>query len=362
LYAIAETERFYRKSAGSRKLKNKKRLNSSYNFEKLGPTLILTLALLFSGCSKNERSMHAPSVMNPAGPAADSIARLSWVFFILGGFIFVGVIAYLIYALVRTRSPLRNDRSGTRVVIFGGMIFPAVVLLILFILNTNVLGEVSTPDESQANLVIEVTGRQWWWEVHYANFEFATANEIHIPVGKPVLLKLRAEDVIHSFWVPELHGKMDMIPGRVNDFWIQADKEGTYRGECAEYCGRQHARMQFLVVAESEIAFQDWATRMQQPLKPNDAAVQKGLEVFLSSTCVQCHAIEGTNATGEFGPDLTHLGSRQTIGAGTLPLTRANLGGWIANAQGVKPGAHMPPSSLNGAELTALIDFLMALK
>ena len=319
--------------------------------------LLLLTSLLF-GCSEA-----APSIFEPSGPAARSIAQLGWIFFALGTFIFLLTMGYLVYALVRRRNQTEDRQGGTMIVIVAGMIIPALILLVLFVLNTNVLGQVSAPGESEAGLVIEVSGRQWWWEINYPQQQISTANEIHIPVGQPVLLKLVSEDVIHSFWVPELHGKMDLIPGRVNDFWIQADREGVYLGECAEYCGTQHAKMLFRVVVDSQEAYEQWLARMRQPAAlPSQESAKRGMQIFLSANCVQCHAIAGTDATGELGPDLTHLASRQTIGAGILPLTRANLGGWVSNPQGVKPGAKMPPSDISGEDLNSLLDFLMTLE
>ena len=323
------------------------------------PLLFLAaLAVMLVGCVEA-----APSVFEPAGPPARSIAQLGWIFIILGTLVFLGTMGYLAYALFRKRPRAEDRHGGTGVVIGAGIIFPALVVLVLFILNTNVLGQVTTPSEEDAALVVEVSGRQWWWEVHYPEHQFYTANEIHIPVGQPVLLRLTTEDVIHSFWVPELHGKMDLMPERINTFWIQADREGVFMGECAEYCGTQHAKMLFTVVAESQANFDSWIARNQQAAAaPREPRVQRGQEVFLSNNCITCHAIRGTDATGELGPDLTHLMSRQTIGAGILPLNRANLSGWISNPQGIKPGAKMPASDISSDDLNALLDYLLTLE
>lgn len=301
--------------------------------------------------------------MEPASPPARTIAQLGWLFFILGTIIFVAVMAYLLYALLRSRQSETRSPAGTWVVIIAGMIIPGIILTVLFIFNTNALGQVAAPNEADTELVIEITGNQWWWEVTYPEQQFETANEIHIPVGRPVLLHLRSQDVIHSFWVPDLHGKRDLIPGQDNEFWIQADEPGVYLGLCAEYCGTQHAKMQFYVIAEEEADFNDWIAQMQQPAPaPESESAQRGLEVFLSADCVQCHAIEGTDATGDLGPDLTHLAARQTIGAGILPMTRGNLGGWVADPQQIKPGVYMPSSNLSGEDLNALLDYLMSLQ
>lgn len=320
--------------------------------------VLAALVVILTACS--DRS---PSVFRPAGPSAEAIARLGWIFIILGTIIFLATMGYLGYALMRRRTARESREGGTKIVLIAGMALPALVLLVLFVLNTNVLGQVSAPPGGEADVVIDVSGRQWWWEVFYPEQQFYTANELVIPVGQPVLLRLSSEDVIHSFWVPELHGKMDLMPGRVNNFWIQADREGVYVGECAEYCGTQHAKMLFRVVAVSQENYEAWLARMQQPAAvPAGGSAARGAEVFLEANCIQCHAIEGTNATGELGPDLTHIGSRQTIGAGILPLTRANLGGWISNPQGVKPGVKMPPSDLSTDDFNALLDYLLTLE
>jgi cytochrome c oxidase subunit II len=321
--------------------------------------LLAGLATALAGCSTD-----APAVLRPAGPAAREISQLGWIFTILGTLVFLATMGYLAYGLARPRPRTEDRQSGTQIVIVAGMIIPAVILLVLFVLNTNALGQVSAPPADEAEVVIEVSGRQWWWEVRYPDQQITTANEIHIPVGQPVLLKLASEDVIHSFWVPELHGKMDLIPGRVNDFWIQADQPGVYQGACAEYCGTQHAKMLIRVVAEPQADYEAWVAQMQQPalLPQNAGSAQRGLEVFLEANCMQCHAIQGTNASGELGPDLTHLASRQTVGAGILPLNRSNLGGWISNPHGAKPGVKMPPSDISSEDLQALLDFLLTLK
>jgi cytochrome c oxidase subunit 2 len=217
-------------------------------------------------------------------------------------------------------------------------------------------------------LVIEVTGHQWWWEVTYRDTapskRITTANEIHIPVGRPVHVYSSSQDVIHSFWVPNLHGKKDGIPGYTNDTWIQADSAGTYRAQCAEYCGYQHAHMALIVVAEPEQKFEEWVALSLSPAaQPTDSTVKRGRDVFVSNSCMMCHAIAGEPMAGSnVGPDLTHFASRPTIGAGTLPNTRGNLAGWIVDPQRIKPGVKMPPNQLSPADLNALLDYLRSLK
>jgi cytochrome c oxidase subunit 2 len=224
----------------------------------------------------------------------------------------------------------------------------------------------SNPNNSDA-LIIEVNGRQWWWDVRYnpsiPSQIVTTANEIHIPVGRPIVLRLGSGDVIHSFWVPNLHGKMDMIPGRTQELSLQADRPGVYRGQCAEYCGHQHAHMALTVVAEPEDQFNAWyQAQLQSAPAPATESQIYGQKVFLSKPCVMCHRIQGTEAGGRLGPDLTHVASRQTIAAGTLPNTREHLAQWIVNSQSVKPGNRMPPIPVAGNELNALLDYVQSLK
>ena len=216
-------------------------------------------------------------------------------------------------------------------------------------------------------IAIEVNGLQWWWQATYypgdPTRSFDTANELHIPVGRPVLLKLQSPDVIHSFWVPNLTGKKDLIPGHVLTLQLRADRAGTYRGQCAEYCGYQHAKMAFLVIAEDPAQYEQWAQAQRAPARePVDDVMKRGQQVFLSSPCVMCHAIQGTAANAKTAPDLTHLASRETIAAGILPNTTGNRAGWIANPQQIKPGTNMPAVALPPADFQALLAYLDSLK
>ena len=190
-----------------------------------------------------------------------------------------------------------------------------------------------------------------------------TANEIHIPVGRPVMIRGTSHDVIHSFWVPNLHGKRDLIPSRITTEWIEADRPGRFRGQCAEFCGLQHAHMALWVIAESDDEFARWRERQLQPaLPPSDPVKARGRDVFLNHACVFCHTIQGTTAAGQIGPDLTHLASRSTIAAGTLPNTKGNLGGWIVDPQNIKPGNHMATVDLKPEDLQPLLDYLGSLQ
>jgi cytochrome c oxidase subunit 2 len=216
-------------------------------------------------------------------------------------------------------------------------------------------------------LTIDVTGQLWWWQIKYENDvpsqTVTTANEIHIPVGRLVQFKLRSNDVIHSFWVPNLHGKTDLIPGHVASTWMRADRTGTFRGQCAEFCGHQHAHMALTVVVETEEQFKNWYTaQLQSASQPATKQQARGQQVFLSAPCVMCHRVQGTDAGGAVGPDLTHIASRQTIAAATLENSREHLAQWILDSQSIKPGNRMPPNPLSREDLEALLDYLQSLK
>jgi cytochrome c oxidase subunit 2 len=214
---------------------------------------------------------------------------------------------------------------------------------------------------------IELVGHMWWWEARYRDAdpsrEFSTANELHIPVGRPVVVTLRSNDVIHSLWIPNLQGKKDLIPGRTATLNLRADRAGSYRGQCAEFCGLEHAMMALLVEAEPNADYEAWAARQRQPAaEPREALAQRGRQVFEGKSCVMCHTVAGTAANAKLGPDLTHLASRRTIAAGMFPNNRGHLGGWIADPQSLKPGVNMPANPLDPDDLQALLAYLETLK
>ena len=214
---------------------------------------------------------------------------------------------------------------------------------------------------------ITLVGHQWWWEIRYdppvLQERFTTANEMHIPVGRPVQIKLQSSDVIHSFWAPNLHGKTDLIPSYTGSIVIQADTPGVFRAPCAEYCGRQHAKMALLVIAESEAQYAAWyANEKKASAAPRDAGTTRGQEVFLGAACPLCHTIRGTPSQGKVAPELTHLAARRTIAAGTLMNNREPLAGWVVNSQGIKPGNFMPPIPVAARDLNALLDYLASLR
>jgi cytochrome c oxidase subunit 2 len=312
----------------------------------------------------------ASSAIDPAGIQAVRIARLWWMLLAICGTVYVLVIAALTLAAARRRraedpaSRAGEDRRITRVVAAGVGITAVLLIAILATSATTARGLASLDREGA--LRIRVIGNQWWWKIEYEapdpSSRFETANEIHLPVGRPVVLELQSSDVIHSLWVPNLHGKRDLIPGQLNTLWLQADREGVYRGQCAEYCGLQHAHMGILVVAEAPEKFEAWREAQRAPApEPKTDEERRGQEVLLSRSCVFCHTVRGTHAVGKVGPDLTHVGGRLTLAAGTLPNTRGHLAGWIADSQHVKPGNYMPQNPMDGGDLQALVSYLQAL-
>jgi cytochrome c oxidase subunit 2 len=312
------------------------------------------------------------SALDPAGPAAKGIAIMSWLLLAIATVVVVAVIVLTVIALRRRpRARASGDDGGetTRAVRFvtvAGIVVPALVLTPILVYAIVLLVRLH-PARQPADLVIEVTGQMWWWSIRYLDRApenvFATANEIHIPVGRRVEARLLSPDVIHSFWVPSLQGKVDHIPGRENVIWIQADTPGVFRGQCAEYCGLQHARMAFMVVAHPPDEFERWRSRqLQGAAEPGTPSAQRGQQVLLRAGCATCHRVRGTPAQGLIGPDLTHVASRLTLAAGTLPNTRGHLAGWIANPQAIKRGTLMPPTPLSPSELHALLDYLETLR
>ena len=313
--------------------------------------------------------LQSPTYLRTFGPIGDRVATLGWSLLIISSVVVLVVSVLVLAGVLRrgTRSfaPVERAGGGLRWIVIGGIVVPTVILVVVFVLTMVTQAAVASP-ATAPGLTVRVTGHQWWWEVQYLDPSpdriATTANEIHIPVGRPVRLEVVAGDVIHSFWVPELAGKTDLIPGQTNVTWVQADHPGVYRGQCAEYCGLQHAKMAMSVVAEPPAAFDEWLARQRQPAAlPSEPDLKAGAAVFAGSACALCHTIRGTMAGGRIGPDLTHLAGRRTIAAGTLPNTRGYLAGWIANPQALKPGTVMPAVPLKSTELQVLITYLQSL-
>jgi cytochrome c oxidase subunit 2 len=306
-------------------------------------------------------------VLDPQGPFSNTVTTLAWV--LIGGavLIFLLVCAAMWVALYGS-DELRERLGGERVVRWFGLIIPAGILLLLLAWGMTLVAGLTTLRGDE--LRMRVSGNIYWWRVSYLDTAgrevHADANELHIPVGQPVVVEMVSEDVIHSFWVPKLGGKMDMVPGRTNRLKLQADKPGTYGGQCAEFCGGAHSLMGFVVVAHEAADWQRWlAARTAPPVPRSNVSVEalRGRKLFEEVGCAACHRVAGTPAQGLAGPDLTHVGSRLSLGAGILPNTRATLIGWIADSQSLKPNNRMPSyRSLSADELNALADYLGTLK
>ena len=296
------------------------------------------------------------SALIPRGTHAMVTAEIAWVLFIGGGAIFVLVMVFVAWAVFGERRAWLAKQGS---IIAGGIVFPSAVLFALLIYTLLAASRITEAHGGDADLRIEVTGEQWWWRVHYlgpeGELDFATANELHIPVGRTVEIRLRSADVLHSLWVPALAGKLDLIPGKDNRLRLRAETPGVFRGQCAEYCGGPHAQMAFYVLAEEIEAFDRWRGAQRAPATGDS-------DLFLAH-CAACHTVRGTRASGTLGPDLTHVGSRLSIGAGILPNNTGSIAGWIGSNQRIKPGNLMPEfRQLSGAESRALAHYVTSLK
>lgn len=322
---------------------------------------LLTLGLLCTGCSSDWQSALAPQ-----GDVARHLGGLFWLFTTTAVVIWLLVMLVLLLGLWR-RAQAPQAVADRRAGIAVGAAVAATVLIISGLTLASYFATRTLANDAPDALVIRVRGFQWWWEITYPdeapNRSFLTANEIHVPVGRPVRIELAAADVIHSFWVPNLSGKQDMIPGRDNAITFTVQQPGIWRGQCAEFCGLQHAHMALLVVAEPPEAFERWReAQIAEASPPVDEAEAQGQRLLEAKACGACHTVRGTSAAGTLGPDLTHLASRQYLAAGMLPMTRGALAAWIADPQGVKPGNNMPMVPLTPDELQALSAYLVSLK
>jgi cytochrome c oxidase subunit 2 len=309
------------------------------------------------------------SVLAPAGPHALSIHTL-WVLML-----WTSTIVFVVVLGVALAALSRGLRRGTDVTVADrplhrGILFSALATtaILLGLLTASVwTGRTVIALRADAPVSIAVTGHQWWWEFEYEDAQpsrrVLTANEIHLPVRRPVVVKVTSRDVIHSFWVPNVQGKRDLIPGLTTAIWLQADQAGRYRGQCAEFCGLQHAHMAFDVIVEPEADFERWLDGQRAAsAAPADALAMRGLEIFTTERCGRCHSVRGTEAAGQAGPDLTHVASRLSIAAGTLPNSPALRRDWVRNPQAVKPGTQMPPTPFGDDDMTALLAYLDTLR
>lgn len=312
-------------------------------------------ALCLSSCGGNPDQ----SALHPASGDARDIATLWWVMLTVYGLVFC-VTLFFGWKAVSGRGKTRDASppgGPLRFVAVAGILVPSVLMLAMLVVSLRLGSRMRAPETA---FTIEVTGYRWWWGVRYPEHGIVDANEIHVPAGVPVRLDLRSADVIHSFWVPNLHGKMDMFPDHMNRFWIHAERSGVYRGVCAEFCGDQHARMTMNVIVLPADEFQDWVQSRQKP--PEIPENREGLDLFFRAGCAACHAVAGTDAIANLGPDLTFFAARRNIAASAIPNNAANLATWIATPHLLKPGSLMPPTDLSPDALEVLVDYLQTLR
>jgi cytochrome c oxidase subunit 2 len=310
------------------------------------------------------------SVLGSAGPQAAAIEGLWWLMLWTTAVVTAITFAFIAAAIIRGVRRNSADESDGRPITSAVSAAVTCTVLILFgllVVSVRVGRAVTAPHDGATAVPIVVTAHQWWWEITYENStpsqRVVLANEIHIPVGRPIAITVESRDVIHSFWVPNLLGKRDLIPGYHTAVWLQADRPGIFRGQCAEFCGRQHANMLFHVIAESDGDFEAWLNgqRAQAP-EPSTADTRQGKDIFMASRCSACHTIRGTDAAGAVGPDLTHVGGRIAVGAGILPNTREHMAAWIAHPQAPKPGNEMPENPFDASQLAALAAYMESLQ
>jgi cytochrome c oxidase subunit II len=326
------------------------------------PLLMLLSAVLFGGCA------NSPNVLDPAGPVAKKESDLFWIILVVATIIFVGVTGVLVYSILRFRErpdmPQPRQIHGNTTIEIVWTIVPSVVLFIVLFFTIFTMVGLAQPQTS--NVVhVRAIGHQWWWEFQYTDTSpvVVTGDEMHVPLGTVVQVDLRSDNVIHSFWVPQLTGKTDVIPGHNNQLWLQADRTGSYRGECAEYCGLQHAHMDFVVVADSADVYQSWLQGQEAvAAAPLTDAQMRGQSLFLHEGCIACHSIAGVSSVGHIGPNLTHFGSRQLIAGGVLDNTPENLTTWLSGPQTVKPGNDMVIPTLSPDQISDLVAYLESLK
>jgi cytochrome c oxidase subunit II len=317
-------------------------------------------AAVLGGCGDNQ------SILNPKGPEALQLAHLSWLLFAFGTIVLLLIVSATA-AAIRGPRPLRAWLASAHTVAWAGIVFPAVTLTALLGYGVWLTRASTAVPGDEGALRIEVVGEQWWWRVTYpqaGGSQIVAANEIHIPIGRAILFTLKTADVIHSFWVPNLGGKMDMIPGRTTHLRMQAERAGVFRGQCAEYCGGPHALMALEVVATPPDEFDAWLQSQARPAaEPASEVAARGRDLFLAAGCGACHSVRGTAAGGTVGPDLTHLGSRRSVGIDTAAMTEANIARFIRDGQHVKPGNLMPPFRIIApADLDAVAAYLAGLR
>jgi cytochrome c oxidase subunit II len=336
-----------------------------------GFVAILTMAMARVAFGATGAGPATPSIFSPASTPADSIYHLSLFVLAICLSIFLVVFGLLVYALAKFRQRSGDDGRepaqiyGSNQVELAWTVVPVLIVVVLFLATARVIHAVEDARFPPGTTEITAVGHQFWWEFQYSQQGFVSANELHVPVSDsrnptPTHVTLMSADTDHSFWVPKLAGKTDLIPNRTNSMWIDPHETGVFVGQCAQYCGTQHAKMLLRVVVESREDFDRWITSQKHPAQFANGA-SHGRQVFESTACVNCHTVEGTNAKGKFGPDLTHLMSRETIAAGAALNNRQNLRQWIKDPNTFKPGALMPAMQLDDHDLDSVTDYLMSL-
>jgi cytochrome c oxidase subunit II len=317
-------------------------------------------------------SSQTPNIFRPASTPADSIFHLSLLVLTVTGLIFLVVFSLIVYAIVKFRRRGGEDGReppqvyGSNQVELAWTVIPVLIVVVLFLATARVIHSTQDAPEPRGSIEVTVVGHQFWWEFRYPQLGVVTANELHVPVSDPsdptpTFLTLMSADTDHSFWVPRLAGKTDLIPNRVNHMWIDPHQTGLYLGQCAQYCGVEHADMLLRVYVESQKQFDDWI-HVQQAYAVGEDSANEGRRIFESTGCINCHTIRGTVADGTFGPDLTHLMSRDTLASGIVPNTAENLRQWIRDPDSIKPGCLMPPMKLSDSDVDAIVAYLETLR
>ena len=318
-----------------------------------------------------DSAVHLTNIFDPVSTPAQAIVELSWLVLWICAGIFVIVVGLLTYILIRFRRRRADTDEppqvyGSNQIELAWTVIPMLTVVVLFLVTTRTIKAVQDAVPSPDTVHVTIVGHQWWWEIRYPALGIVTANELHVPVShqaqpRPTFLKLQSVDVAHSFWVPRLAGKTDLIPNRDNSMWIEPREPGLYLGQCAEYCGTQHANMLLRIIVHTRDDFERWVAAQQQP-PVNNPAVQVGHDLFQATACVNCHTVRETSANGTFGPDLSHLMSRATLGAGVVDNTPHNLRAWMRNPQHLKPGNLMPDMQLTPQELEHIVAYLVTLQ
>jgi cytochrome c oxidase subunit 2 len=338
---------------------------------KICTTMLFLVAPALCGAERVDPAL-VPNIFAPESAPAHSISHLAGFVLAITGAIFVVVTGLLLYAVVRFRRRANDDGTEPAQVYGSGPVeaawttVPFLIVLVLTLATARVIHEVQDAREPVAALDVQVIGHQWWWEIRYPKLGIVTANELHVPVSQggdrlPTFLDLRSADVVHSFWVPRLAGKTDLIPNKVNSMWIEPERTGLFLGQCAKYCGTQHAKMLLRVYVDTREDFDRWV-KEQKELAANNPTAVAGRLVFEQTACINCHAVHGTVANGRFGPDLTHLMSRATLGSGALMNSPEGLRAWIKSPDQFKPGVLMPAMNVNSGDLDKMVAYLTTLK